>query len=261
MSKYLANEIEEIMLNAFPSVRQEIYDGWLLRFSGGYTYRANCICPLYPSEYPLEEKIAYCEERYRRLHLPVIYKMSHIIPGNLDMLLEKKGYPIVKYVDVLCRSLSDWNYTPPSSDPYRLTVSRQMDDEWLEGVNQLIHIPVPQMENIQKHIFRRIQPPYFCVHIKDGSRIIATGLGVLERGYIGLYAIHVDEAYRRQGLALRLCSEIMRQGQTMGATKAHLQVRHGNTGAFLLYDRLDMKKVYTHWFRMKTFDDSIPIFD
>lgn len=261
MSKYLANEIEEIMLNAFPAIRQEVYDGWLLRFSGGYTYRANCICPLYPSEYDLEQKIARCEERYRYMHMPVVYKLSHIIPGNLDALLEERGYPIVKHVDVLCRSLTDWQGFSMEDAPYPLTVSRQMDDAWLDGVNRLIHIPVPYMEDIQKRIFRKINPPYFCVSAKDGGRIVATGLGVLERGYIGLYAIHVDKSYRRQGLALALCGEIIRQGKAAGASKVHLQVRHGNVGAFCLYDKLALKKVYTHWFRMKTFDHSITIFD
>ena len=262
MSKYLAIEIEEIMMNAFPPLRREIYDGWMLRFSGGYTYRANCICPLYPSGYyPLEEKIYHCETRYKQARLPVIFKMSHIVPAPLDDILAKNGYPIVKYVDVLYRHLSGWQYERPEKDNYPVFVTGSMEDEWLEGVNRLIGIPTDILADIQKQIFRRIQPPYLCVSIKDGNRVIATGLGVLERGYIGLYAIHVDPSYRRQGLALRLCSEIIEQGRRHGAVKAHLQVRHGNRGAFLLYNKLSMEKVYTHWFRMKQFEDSIQIYD
>jgi hypothetical protein len=30
-------EIEEISLNAWPSLQQILYDGWILRFANGYT--------------------------------------------------------------------------------------------------------------------------------------------------------------------------------------------------------------------------------
>lgn len=57
----------------------------------------------------LEEKIRHCEDQYRELFMPVVYKMTSAVSGDLDDLLEKKGYPVVKYVDVLYRSLEDWN--------------------------------------------------------------------------------------------------------------------------------------------------------
>ena len=39
--------------------KRQIYDGWILNFSGGYTYRANCIYPFYHSSYDLKEKVIY----------------------------------------------------------------------------------------------------------------------------------------------------------------------------------------------------------
>ena len=35
--------MEEISLNAWPSYRIELYDGWLLRYSHNYTYRTNSV--------------------------------------------------------------------------------------------------------------------------------------------------------------------------------------------------------------------------
>ena len=35
--------IEELSLNAWPSHKIELYDGWLLRFSHNYTHRTNSV--------------------------------------------------------------------------------------------------------------------------------------------------------------------------------------------------------------------------
>ena len=263
MEQSRIGEIEEILINAFPALEREIYDGWILNFSGGYTYRANCINPFYYSSYDLKEKIIYCENQYRELLLPAIYKMTSAVPKALDELLEAKGYEIVKYVDVLYRSLEDWKplKTEWPDNEYEMITMSQMDDEWLEGVNHLIGIPYPSMEKIQKKIFRRICLPMVCVKVCHHGKVIGTGLGVLERHYIGLYAIHVHPDYRRRGLALKICSQIISKGKKMGAVHAHLQVRQGNTGAFLMYERLGLRKIYTQWFRMKSWPESKNIFD
>jgi len=39
--------VEERSLNAWPSLHQMLYDGWVLRFSNGYTRRANSVSPIY----------------------------------------------------------------------------------------------------------------------------------------------------------------------------------------------------------------------
>ena len=45
---------EEIAMNAFPALLSEIYDGWILRYSDGYTYRGNSVNPIYKSTLNLE---------------------------------------------------------------------------------------------------------------------------------------------------------------------------------------------------------------
>ena len=51
--------IEEISLNAWPSHKIELYDGWLIRFSHNYTYRTNSVEQVGKSLIPAEEKIKY----------------------------------------------------------------------------------------------------------------------------------------------------------------------------------------------------------
>ena len=65
--------IEEISLNAWPSHKIELYDGWLIRFSHNYTHRTNSVQQVGASSIPVEEKVAYCEAMYANYHTPAIF--------------------------------------------------------------------------------------------------------------------------------------------------------------------------------------------
>ena len=49
-------EIELMMMRSWPALEEKTYDGWIMRFSEGYTKRANSINPMYESYFDLEEK-------------------------------------------------------------------------------------------------------------------------------------------------------------------------------------------------------------
>ena len=86
--------IEEISLNAWPSHKIELYDGWLIRFSHNYTYRTNSVEQVGDSLIPIEEKIAYCEAQYRNYHTPSNFKINPLLDSSFDKLLEEKGYGV-----------------------------------------------------------------------------------------------------------------------------------------------------------------------
>ena len=54
-------KIEDMSLNAWPSHKMELYDGWILRFSYFYTHRTNSVEQFGVSTLPWREKVAYCE--------------------------------------------------------------------------------------------------------------------------------------------------------------------------------------------------------
>ena len=64
--KPLAARVEEVCLNAWPALQEIHYDGWLIRLAGGQTRRTNSVNVINAGSRPLDEKIAFCEEVYRR---------------------------------------------------------------------------------------------------------------------------------------------------------------------------------------------------
>ena len=83
-----ARRVEESGLNSWPALQQVLLDGWLLRFSGGYTKRANSVNALYDSHMDAEEKIRMCEVRYRERGLPAVFRITPFaVPSDLDRVL------------------------------------------------------------------------------------------------------------------------------------------------------------------------------
>ena len=67
-------KIEDMSLNAWPSHKMELYDGWILRFSYFYTHRTNSVEQFGTSTLPWREKVSYCEDVYKRLGSPAIFQ-------------------------------------------------------------------------------------------------------------------------------------------------------------------------------------------
>ena len=246
--KSLIKTIEDLSLNAWPSHQIQIYDGWLLRFSYFYTHRTNCVEQIGPSSLPLDEKIAYCEETYRKWGTPCIFKISPLLPESFDPMLAEKGYVKEHITNVMTMSLQN---LPESAVGTAVDISSFIPDAWIQALFALKGTTNVMHKMVVPSMYRAIPKETICVSIHDGSRIVATGLGILDRDYIGVYAIHVHPDYRRRRYASAICLTILQNGRRRGAKNAYLQVVDGNLPAIRLYKSLGFAYTYTYWFRSK----------
>ncbi|WP_455717149.1 GNAT family N-acetyltransferase, partial [Anaerosporobacter sp.] len=232
------NHYEEIAMNAFPAIQSELYDGWVLRYTGGYTFRGNSVNPIYQGNINLEEKVLECERRYLEQGLPSVFKISEAVEEGLDLFLDHCGYAIKKKADIMTRELNDEidnNLILNEGDLVdQVTIDYSITEDWLDEFVMLNGTNEEPMKSIAKEVLRKIQNPIFCASIKKDGEMVACGLGVFENGKIGLFDIRVLKPYRRLGLGAKICSKIMLEGIKQGAIKAYLQVAVENEGAIKL---------------------------
>lgn len=240
--------IEDLSLNAWPSHQMQLYDGWLLRFSYFYTHRTNCVEQIGASTLPLEEKLSYCEHIYKRWQTPCIFKVSPVVNPDLDHMLQARGYHIEHSTDVMTMDLEQHPFT---DSPLPIRIENYISYQWIEGLFALKNTTSPMHRKIVPSMYAAIPKDVIAVSMVEEEKVIATGLGILDRDYIGLYAIHVAEPYRHKHYATAICTTILTQGRRRGATKAYLQVVSDNLPAQDLYTSLGFTKLYADWFRVK----------
>ena len=238
--------IEELSLNAWPGGRVMHFDGWSLQFAGGYTRRANSVNLVGQSILPIEDKVRFCEDAYRLADQATIFK---IFPDPetkpLDQFLKSRGYReegnayvMVKQIEVadqLCQG--DFH------------LETELTDWWLEAAICLNQINDPNAPHLSS-ILRSIKPTCGFASIRNGDEPVAVGLGVLERGWFGLFDIVTAEPYRRQGHGKALVQNMIEWSRQQDAHHAYLQVMTQNQPAQELYRSLGFEHQYEYWYRV-----------
>lgn len=248
--------LEELSLNAWPGHHTLLFDGWLLRFSEGYTNRANSVNPLYSgSQVDLEEKIRTCENLYTSKDLPTIFKLTPAsIPSDLPGILTSKGYSTFEPTSVQTLELNDLksSFSTPLSnnEEVKIVQESQLSPGWLTAWLNLTNISTGHWANVEK-LLGNILPGRCFLRLEKSGQTVAAGLAVYERGYVGLFDIVTNPEFRLQGWGRGLVIELLKWGHSQGAGTAYLQVLTTNSAALRLYAGLGFREVYHYWYRVK----------
>jgi len=268
--------LEEIGANGHVALNVMQYDGWLLRFSNGYTSRANSVCVLYPSTRPVEEKIAYCEKCYAEQGLPTIFKVTDLDKEFSDLLV-RRGYEIVTPTDVM--EVVAWDadaenenaenayaekenaesenacneHTGQVSDGLGETycVFSSEPTEWLPHYFAFENVTdETKKKTFQKMLSRVMIDVSYGILYYEGEPVACASIAV-EHGYALLHNVIVTSSMRGKGLGEKLCRAMITKAKEMGADHVFLQVVQSNQVAMNLYKKLGFQKDYTYWYLKK----------
>ena len=245
--------LEELSLNAWPALQTLCLDGWLLRFAGGYTRRANSVQPLYSALEAgnLIARIEHCENLYASVRRQnVVFKMTDAaLPDDLDTVLAQRGYN--RDADTSVQTLDLQAFSPPILLEGQVAIELQASEEWLAAYIKMANVAVPHRPVLRQMLSNIVVPTTAFSSLRRNSEIAAVGMAVAEGGYVGLFDIITAPQWRGQGLGTQLVASLLTWGRDTGATCAYLQVMRNNPAALHLYAKLGFAEAYGYWYRVK----------
>lgn len=237
-------QTEENLMNAWPSLRTVMCDGWVFREAKGYTKRANSACAL-EARGAFAPTLDAAERFYAALGGRAVFRLSPLAGAEPDRILAERGYRTADETIVMTAALSD-GLGPDDG----VAIAPSCSETWEAGY-AAAHGQDAAERAAHRAILARIAPlrTGFARVVVDGEAV-AFGLGVVERDRLGLFDIVTAAHSRRRGAARKLVSALMAWGETQGAAAAWLSVIGDNDEAKPLYAQLGFRELYRYHYRV-----------
>lgn len=242
----LTAPLEHACLAAWPALEEHALDGWRVRFSAGFTRRANSVNALGGGELAVHERVARCEALYAERGQPCVFKITPLVqPAGLDGLLGEAGYRREGETRVQVLAA-----LPGDPEPARCALGAAQGADWLAAFTAMDETPARHRPTLRA-ILGRIAAPHVGAVLHGADGPVACGRAVAGEGQVGLFDIVTAPAHRGRGHARRLIAHLLAWGRAQGAQRAYLQVEADNVPALRLYERLGFQDVYRYWYRVR----------
>jgi GNAT superfamily N-acetyltransferase len=236
--------LEQKTFRAWPALETRQSHGWVQRFAGGYTKRANSINALAPDAEFTQQMKDVLEVPYRERGLPPVWRLTPLAPPGADSLLAAAGYRLIDESFIQEAPL-DGRF---AADP-DVRIAPSPSAVWLAGFAEQSPVAPAHRETMTR-MLTSIATPVGFLSVEDSQGPMAFAIGVVDGEHVGIFDVLVAPRARRQGLARRLTQSIGAWGLSQGARLAYLQVVATNSAALPLYASLGFETVYSYSYRV-----------
>jgi len=236
--------VEETCFNAFPSLQQVLFAGWLLRFTEGVSRRANSLNPLDPECADAVAAVALAEALYHARGQPAIVRVPSLVDPQFDRALAARFYTAEGGSCVLYGAL---DAVAAAADP-AVILLRSADAEWLDAMSRLQR-HTPAQGSVYARIVGAIAIPARFAMISVEGVPAALAYGAIHDGLLCYESVITGPRHRRRGLARRVIAALASWAKEAGAEGACLQVEAGNAPARALYASFGLSELYRYHYR------------
>ncbi len=250
----LSWRVEEACQNAWPSPRQIIFDGWLLRASGGSTRRTNSVSPLKPGTGDPTEIMTLAEQTYAALGQAAIFRVPTIAP-NMEGPLDRRGYVAEGETHMLYAELCGSALRPCGT----VKLASEPDEFWYKARTAITGASHQTARFFKAMVESIVLPKAFCAcHAEDD--IVAIAYGAIDRDLLVIQSVATHPKRRRQGYGSRTVTGLMQWALSRNVRRSCLQVETENTPARTFYRSLgyDTELYRYHYRRGVLQPDKIP---
>lgn len=234
----LVRELEELSFRTLPALEQERYRGWVLRWSGGGSRRANSINPIDPAPQGLQATVDYGEAWFAARDTSAIFRLTPLAPPGLPAELADRGYQPIDSTVVMTGPIGTHAVSS------NVTIAENPDADWLRITSslppdstRLASLAAQLMTSGGRNCFASIQ---------DGASTVAVGQSIDLDGYTTIYNMRTVPAAQGRGHAATILGTLLATGRNGGSTTAVLQVTQDNAPAQALYRPFGFSPVYEY---------------
>ena len=244
LSQAEIRSMEERAFRGWPALESRDDAGWRLRFSSGYTKRANSINSLSIYSDVSPETVARLEAAYRERGLPPVWRLTPLAPAGIAARLA--GYRTIE------RSFVQVCPLPAGAVAYpEVEVQPAPSTAWREAFAR--HSPVrPEHRVTMERMLAAIAAPVGFAFVEEAGQPMAMAIGAVDGDHMGLFDVLVMPAARRRGLARKVTESLYAWARGQGARFAWLQVVATNEAALPLYAAQGFRTAYAYEYRVPT---------
>ncbi len=233
-------ELEGLSDRSMPgSVRHEIGD-WVLRSGLRSTGRANSVWIRGDPGASVVSAIDEVEEWYQNRGTVPIFQIFDGADPAVTAELDSRGYQHRTGAVVMIADLERINSSDSAIDSVTMAVSTSATPAFASLVDDA--------DRVAEMVATTLQQRFITV-ADAGGVVIGGGLGIVDREWVGVFAMQTQPWARRQGVAGRVLSEIVESGRLAGATRIWLQVMPDNEAARSLYNGVGFVDAHQYQYR------------
>jgi GNAT superfamily N-acetyltransferase len=239
--------LEEVAALGWQALETRWLGRWLLRAANGWTGRANSVLPLGDPGLPLDAALAQVTAWYGQRGLRPRFQVPLPARAGLDDALAGHGWIAYNPTAVLTADVGVTLATLPERADLPLVVLEPVPSAgWLRAYHYRGGTELPEFA---VRVMTTAARPVFA-SVVDSGAVVAVARGAVDRGWLGITAVEVDEPHRRRGLATHLMRALLDWAARQRATAAYLQVAEENEAGLAFYERLRFARHHRYHYRL-----------
>lgn len=205
MSRDRIRALEEKAFRGWPALETRDEAGWRLRFSGGYTKRANSTNALGGDDRIDAKIIEALETPCRARGQRPFWRLTPLAPAGAAGAAEAlavRGYPLIEESLLQVCPL----HAGFAADP-EVQILPTATAAWLAAFKT--HSPVAPRHHVpMEAMLRSIAAPVGFALVEEAGQPMAMAIGAVDGDHMGLFDVLVMPAARRRGLARRVTESL-----------------------------------------------------
>ncbi|WP_155829883.1 GNAT family N-acetyltransferase [Glycomyces tenuis] len=229
--------LERLLAASWPAVESAESGGWLLRYSYGYSRRANSVLALTEPDAGLDAALAEAERWYAERGARPLIAVALPLSRRLDEALAARGWRAEAETAVLTKAAAAGERSGEA------VIAHEPSPEFLEQVGR------GRPEAAATVLGSGSNRAY--AEIRRGGAVAARGRAALEGDTAAVSAIGTLPEHRRRGLGGEVLEALTAWAVGAGARRIALQVETDNAEALAWYGRLGFAERYRYHYRAK----------